>query len=270
MSAVEVDLQAVLDHVGDALAFDPDYYNEAYLSRRVAARMRRRDADDYAEYLSLLRDDDAEREALMDALTISVTSFFRNPEAWEAVRSALRDLAASRRRVRCWSAACADGREPYSLAMLALSDPEIPARKVAIEASDISEPALAAARRGVYEDTRTSDLAGELAPLSDVAEYVDRDDDDFAVAGRVKRRVSFDRHDLVRDGPKEGKDLVLCRNILIYIDGAHKAAVFETLFESLADDGYLVLGKTETVPPGFRERLTPVDKRNRVYRKTEP
>lgn len=267
MSVVDAGLQDVLDHVGDALAFDPDYYNEAYLSRRVAARMRRRETDDYGEYLSLLRGDAAERVELMDALTISVTSFFRNPEAWAAVQAALRDLADTRRRVRCWSAACADGREPYSLAMLALSDPEVTGRRVAIEASDISEPALEAARRGVYEDTRTSDLSGELDRLDDVEEYVDRDGDRFAVSRRVKRRVTFDRHDLVRDGPKAAKDLVLCRNILIYIDGEHKPAVFETLVESLADDGYLVLGKTETVPPGFRDRLEPVDKRNRLYRK---
>lgn len=266
MSSAETGLQQVLDQVGESLAFDPDYYNEAYLSRRVAARMRRCDADDYGEYLGLLRADQAERDELMDALTISVTSFFRNPETWEAIAAVLRDLAASRRRVRCWSAACADGREPYSLAMLAESDPAVTARNVAIEASDISEPALAAARRGVYEDTRTSDLAGELAPVDDLADYVERDGDSFAVGDRVKRRISFDRHDLVRDGAKPEKDLVLCRNILIYIDAEHKAAVFETLVESLATDGYLVLGKTETVPPGFRERLEPVDKRNRVYR----
>jgi chemotaxis protein methyltransferase CheR len=267
MSRADAGLQQVLDHVGESLAFDPDYYNEAYLSRRVAARMRRRDADDYGEYLGLLRGDAEERTALMNALTISVTSFFRNPETWTAIADVMGDLAATRHRVNCWSAACADGREPYSLAMLAESDPDVVARRVAIEASDISEPALAAAKAGVYEDTRTSDLAGELAPVDDVEQYVDRDGDTFSVSRRVKRRVSFDRHDLVRDGPRSGKDLVLCRNILIYIDTGHKAAVFDTLVDSLAEGGYLVLGKTETVPPGFNDRLDPVDKRNRIYRR---
>lgn len=269
MSVTDASLDDVLSHVGDALAFDPDYYNEAYLSRRVAARMRRRDADDYGEYLSQLRGDAEEREALMNALTISVTSFFRNPETWTAIGEVMRDLAAEKRRVRCWSAACADGREPYSLAMLAMADDDVTARRVSIEASDISKPALAAAKRGVYEDTRTSDLADELAPVDDVDAYVRREGDRFSVTNAVKRRVEFDRHDLVRDGPKSGKDLVLCRNILIYIDTEHKPAVFETLVESLAPGGYLVLGKTETVPPGFRSRLDPVDKRNRVYRRAE-
>jgi len=262
-------LDDVLDHVDASLAFDPGYYNESYLSRRVDSRMRRRNADDYGTYLDILEDDDGEREELLNALTINVTSFFRNPDVWESLVPVLRDLTDEKRRVRCWSSACADGREPYSLAMAALDDDDVRERAVEIEATDISRPALESAREGAYKQTRTTDLDAELEPLDDPSEYVDVDGETLRVTDRVKRLVDFDEHDLVVDGPRsrEGMDLVLCRNILIYIDSEHKERVFESLAGSLRRGGYLVLGKTETLPPGFRDAFDAVDKRCRIYRK---
>ena len=259
-------LSRVIGFVEEAVPFEPGYYNEAYLGRRIAARMQRRDAADHDEYLDLLRADDDEREALLDALTINVTGFFRDPDVWEALRPALRELSAERRRVSVWSAPCADGREPYSLAMLAADDPEVNERRVDVLASDISEAAIADARAGVYETTRTTDIGAELGPLSEYEPYVEREDDRFRVRERVKRHVTFETHDLIRDGPKSGVDLLFCRNLLIYIDGAYKEPLFETLTASLREGGYLVVGKTETVPPGCRDAFEPVAKRSRVYR----
>ncbi|UIP00080.1 protein-glutamate O-methyltransferase CheR [Halobaculum sp. CBA1158] len=264
------DLQGVIDFVEDSVPFEPGYYNEAYLGRRIAARMQRRSADDHAEYRAILEDDDEEREALLDALTINVTGFFRDPDMWADLRPVLRDLSAENGRagVDVWSAPCADGREPYSLSMLAADDDEVDERRVRITAVDISEEALAAARAGVYETTRTTDIGEELAPLSDPGAYVEREDDVFRVRESVKSRVTFEPYDLIRDGPAPGKDLVFCRNLLIYIDSAFKGQLFETLSESLRDGGYLVLGKTETVPPDVRESFEPVAKRSRIYRYT--
>jgi len=104
--------------------------------------MRRRDTESHTEYERLLREDDGEREALMDALTINVTEFFRNPEMWDALRGVLRERTSEQRRVRVWSAPSADGREPYSVAMLACDDPEIDESRVEVLGSDISEEAL--------------------------------------------------------------------------------------------------------------------------------
>ena len=93
----------VLRQIDDTVPFEPGYYNDSYLDRRITARMRRCGVDDHREYERILREDADEREALMDALTINVTEFFRNPKMWETMREVLRELTAEQRRVRVWS-----------------------------------------------------------------------------------------------------------------------------------------------------------------------
>ena len=263
----ETALEGVLREIDDSVSFEPGYYNESYLDRRITARRRRRDTDSHAEYERLLREDDAERQALMDALTINVTEFFRNPAMWDALREVLRELTAEQRRVRVWSAPSADGREPYSVAMLACDDPEIDESRIEVLGSDISEEALENARIGEYHTTRTTDIAAELDPLSDPDRYVERSDDAFQVRPAVQRLVDFETHDLISDGARGPFDVVLCRNLLIYIDADHKGAMFDTLEASLADDGVLVLGMTESIPPDRTDRYEAIDKRRRVYRR---
>ncbi|GAB7009456.1 CheR family methyltransferase [Halorubrum trueperi] len=261
----ETAFEGVLRQIDDTVPFEPGYYNESYLDRRITARMRRRDTESHAEYERLLREDDGERQALMDALTINVTEFFRNPEMWDVLRGVLRERTAEKRRVRVWSAPSADGREPYSVAMLACDDPAIDESRVEVLGTDISEEALDNAREGEYHTTRTTDIAAELAPLSDPDRYVERDEDAFRVRSEVQRLVDFETHDLIRDGARDPFDVVLCRNLLIYIDVDHKGALFDTLEASLADDGVLVLGMTESVPPDRTDRYEPIDKRRRVF-----
>jgi len=259
--------EGVLRQIDDSVPFEPGYYNESYLDRRISARMRRRDTDSHSEYERLLREEGEEREALMDALTINVTEFFRNPEMWEVLREVLIDLTDEKRTVRIWSAPCADGREPYSMAMLACDDPDIDERSVEILGTDISEEALDSAREGVYHTTRTTDIAEELAPLSDPDEYVERDEDTFRVRDAPRRLVEFDTHDLISDGSRGPFDVVLCRNLLIYIDVGHKGSLFDTLEASLDDEGVLIVGMTESVPPDRSGRYEPIDKRRRVFRR---
>jgi chemotaxis protein methyltransferase CheR len=261
-----VSLESVLDYLERDGGFATSHYDDSYLDRRVTARMRRRDADTYAEYLDHLRDDDEEQTALLDALSINVTSFFRNPDVWGQVRELLRDLTDEQREVRVWSAPCADGREPYSIAMLALDDPGVDASRVSVTASDIDPEALREARRGVYESTRTTDIEEELSAIENYEEYVDLNDSRVEVREPVRELVSFDQHDLIRDEPRRAFDIVASRNFLIYIDGEYKRPIVETLVGSLRDGGYFVIGKTETIPRSYRDRFVPVDKRLRVYR----
>ncbi|WP_418281303.1 CheR family methyltransferase [Halorubrum sp. DTA98] len=263
----ETAFEGVLRQIDDSVPFEPGYYNTSYLDRRITARMRRRDTESHEEYERILRDDADERQALMDALTINVTEFFRNSEMWEVLRDVLRELTADQRRVRVWSAPCADGREPYSLAMLACDDDRIDEGRVEVLGTDISEEALTNARAGVYHTTRTTDIAAELAPLSDPDRYVERDEDAFRIRSEPRRLVEFDTHDLIRDGSRGPFDVVLCRNLLIYIDVDHKGALFDTLEASLSDGGVLVVGMTESVPPNRSGGYDPVDKRRRVFRR---
>jgi chemotaxis protein methyltransferase CheR len=264
----ERSFENLLDYIGRELDFESDFYNNAYLDRRITARMRRTDRDSYSSYKRLLESDDDEKDSLLDSLSINVTGFFRNPEAWEKLRTVLRDLTAENRRVRVWSAPCADGREPYSIAMLALDDPDIKARSIEITATDINPDILEVARDGVYETSQTSDIAGELEPLDEYEPYIDQDENRFAVKDRVKEMISFEQHDLIRGDPKRDFDLVLCRNLLIYIDSSFKVPIFETIRNSLRDGGYLMIGMTETLPTQSRDGFEPVHKQQRIYRRS--
>lgn len=262
------DFDRLVDYVETDLGFATSYYDGSYLDRRVSSRMRRTEADGYDEYLDLLKDDESEQEALLDAFSVNVTSFFRNPEVWEEIRSVLRTLSSERDRLRLWSAACSDGREPYSLSMLALDDPEVDDQSIEITATDIDSEILAAARQGVYQNTRTTDIGEQLAPLDEYDRYVERDGDQFAVADAVKNRVSFEQHDLINGDPKSDFDLVVCRNLFIYIDAEHKLPILKTVSNSLAEGGYLVIGKTETLPDTLKSAFEPVARRLRIYKKS--
>ncbi|WP_158056506.1 CheR family methyltransferase [Halorussus halophilus] len=257
------------EYVEAELGFATSYYDDSYLDRRVSSRMRRTDTDTYEEYHDLLRDDEEECDALLDAFSVNVTSFFRNPEVWEEMRPVLRELTDDNRRVRLWSAACSDGREPYSLSMLALDDPEIDESRVEITATDIDREILAAARQGVYESTRTTDIGEQLAPLSNYERFIEREGDQFAVTDAVKERVSFQRHDLINGEPKSNFDFVICRNLFIYIDTEHKLPILRTVTESLRDGGFLVIGKTETLPESLKPKFESVERRLRIYRQMD-
>lgn len=262
------DFQDVLDFVERETGFATSYYDESYLDRRVSARMRRRGVDDYADYLELLRTDDAEeRSELLDTLSVNVTQFFRDEKVWGALEDVLLDTAGEVRSIDIWSAACADGREPYSIAMLAL-DAGLEPRNVDILATDIDEDALSRARAGRYESTRTADISEQLDFLDDPSQYVDHDGDGgFVVADHVKDLVTFERHDLITDDPKSGFDLVACRNVCIYIDKQYKLPILDTVSQSLREGGRLVLGQTETLPGDVKERFEAADPRIRIYRR---
>ncbi|WP_207588606.1 CheR family methyltransferase [Halomontanus rarus] len=259
---------ALLEYIEDELAFATSHYNDSYLDRRVSSRMRRTTAESYADYLEELRSDPQEQEDLLDSMSINVTGFFRNPDVWEGVRDVLRSAAENHDRVHIWSAACADGREPYSISMLAHDDPEIDASAVHILGTDISEKALETARQGVYRSSQTIDIADQLEYLTDYHDYVEETPDGFRVRDTVRRNVNFARHDLINDEPKAGFDLVVCRNLFIYIDNEYKEPVLETIARSLQSDGYLVIGKAETIPPSLSCGFSVLDGRLRIYERT--
>jgi chemotaxis protein methyltransferase CheR len=264
----EDSFEVLLDYIEREMDFESGFYNDAYLDRRITARMRRTSHDEYSEYQQLLESDEEEQELLLDSLSINVTGFFRNPEAWEKLREVLRDLTDSHRTVTIWSAPCADGREPYSIAMLALDDPHIEERRIEILGTDINPDILEEARAGVYQTSQTSDIAEELEPLDDYTPYIDEQDEEFRVRESVKDLVTYEQHDLIRGDAKRDFDLVLCRNLLIYIDASFKTPIFETIRSSLRDGGYLMIGMTETLPADCRSDFEPVHKKQRIYRRT--
>ena len=257
---------AVKEFVEDELRFATSHYNDSYLERRLASRMRRTDTDSYEGYLELLRSEPDEHAELLDAFSINVTGFFRNPDVWEGVRPLLRELTDADE-VRAWSAACADGREPYSLSMLAHDDPRTDEGALSVLATDINEESLETARQGVYRSTRTIDIGDQLTFLSNYHRFVSQREDVFEIRDRIKEPITFQRHDLINDGGKSGFDIVFCRNLFIYIDNEYKRPILETIADSLRPGGYLIIGKAETIPPKLQSDFQAVDGRLRIYRR---
>jgi chemotaxis protein methyltransferase CheR len=250
------------------LQFATSHYNDSYLKRRFASRMRRRGIEAYSEYHDLLVDDYEERQALLDALSINVTGFFRNPDVWNGVREVLRETSVDHDGpVTVWSAGCADGREPYSVAMLALDDPRIDHDRLTVVGSDINEAALDAAREGVYCSSRTVDIDDQLRYLSNYGRFVARSDEEYRVRDRVRDLVHFEHHDLINDDHKSEVDVVLCRNLFIYIDSEYKRPVLGAVKRSMRPGGALIIGKAETIPPNLRGDFEVVDGSLRIYRR---
>ncbi|EMA45133.1 CheR family methyltransferase [Halobiforma nitratireducens] len=258
---------AILTYMEDELSFATSHYNEDYLDRRISSRIRRTGSDGYDDYYDVLQSDPDEQEAVLEAMSINVTGFFRNPEVWSGIRDVLRELTAERRTVRIWSAPCADGREPYSLSMLAHDDPDIDDSAIRILGTDISDPALETAREGVYESSRTTDIADQLSFLDDPSDYIEEDNDTFRITEPIKRPVTFERHDLINDRPRSGFELVLCRNLFIYIDSEYKRPILEMFADGLETDGYLVIGKAETLPRDLQSTFASHDSTLRIYRR---
>lgn len=258
----------VIQHIQKEVDFEPEYYNESYLDRRISARMRRQKVEAYDDYLDVLKNNPDEKEELMNSLTINVTNFFRNGKMWEALREVLSDLTNENKSVTVWSAPCADGREPYSLYMLAADDDRVDESRLSVLGTDISDEALENARQGVYETTRTTNIGEELSLLDNPERYVSVDGNTFTMSPSIRRKIMFERHDLVQDGSKQDYDLIFCRNLLIYIDSKYKMPVFETLTDSLKPGGYLIVGMTETLPQEIRSEFTPVNNQCRIYQYT--
>lgn len=265
------DFLAVLAYVERRYGFATSQYSKKYLKRRLDSRLRRNGlaAEAYGEYLELLEDDDGEERAqLLDTLSVNVTSFFRNAEVWDRIEGVLETLQSERSfGVSAWSVPCSDGREPYSLAMLASETEGVSTRTLSIRGSDIDEEALERARAGVYHQRNTSNVESELSYLEDHSTYVERNGDAFRVRPSVREMVTFDRHDLISDAPRSEYDLVFCRNFFIYVDNQYKLPVLEKLDESIRSGGFLVLGKTESIPYELKDRFEPVAKDLRIYRR---
>lgn len=150
-------------------------YKDSYLLRRLRARMIRNGIDSEKEYLNVLKKDKKELKALKDSLSINVTSFFRNPEVWDKLKDILKD----KQKIKVWSAACADGREPYSLAIIS----DQVGTDVKIIATDISKDALQKAREGVF-----SDIDEELYYLKDAHNYFNISDGKYIVKPFLQKK----------------------------------------------------------------------------------
>ena len=249
---------------------DCEQYKENYLKRRIAVRLRATGSENYLDYLRVLRLDPEEYTRLMNELTINVTQFFRDPDVYNRLwRNVLPDLVSAKknmgsRTLRVWSAGCASGEEPYSIAVLLEEVLGEDARRwnVRILGSDFDDRSLASAKEGVYYNL-------EMLKGIEPSKYfeVDQvpDGSRWRVKEGIKRKTRFEKVNLLAETEARHFDMVFCRNVLIYFGRQVQANIVEALSRSILRDGYLVLGKSETLGQEASQSFKAVFPRERIY-----
>lgn len=242
-------------------------YKPKTLSRRIDRRMGLVGAVSMDDYLKALRDDPTEIAALTRDLMISVTSFFRDPEAWTALdEMVIRPLVAEREDrsiIRFWVPACSTGEEAYSLGMLVLDAAEAAGKQfdLKIFATDSQDINLKTGRAGIYPAA-----ASKAISSSRMDRYFDLLDGTIEVRKELREYVIFSPHNLLRDPPFSRLDLVTCRNLLIYLQPEAQNRVLSLCHFALRQGGHLFLGNAETV--GRRNDLfSTISAKSRIYRR---
>jgi two-component system CheB/CheR fusion protein len=261
--STEAVLRRIFELVRARTGHDFTRYKRPTMLRRVARRMQIHHRTTFEQYLALLREHPPEIQALFDDLLISVTTFFRDPAVWDAlceqVVVPLVDTCGDGP-IRAWVPGCATGEETYTLAMLFRE--EIVRRDLSCElvifGSDLDQSALATAREGLYP----------VAVAADVSEarlerFFRAEGDHYRITNEIRDCVVFASHSVLRDPPFSKLHLISCRNLLIYLDRELQQQLHNVFRYGLNDDGYLLLGISETADT---ELFEPLDKRTRLFR----
>ncbi|AVZ80339.1 PAS domain S-box protein [Zoogloeaceae bacteirum Par-f-2] len=260
-------LERLLTKLRQSLQVDFSGYKTGTLMRRIRRREVATGHPDLPAYLRWVDSHPEELDRLARDILISVTAFFRDRDAFDALRRQIQEICARKSpgsEIRVWVAGCASGEEAYSVAILlaeALGE-RIAHYRVQIFGTDIDDEALNVARRGIYPAAALAELSPAL--LERHFRAVNRS---FEVAKHLRDMVVFARHNLVSDPPFLRLDLVSCRNVLIYFDAPLQARVLQTFHFGLVKDGLLFLGRSESVAQA--ERLfVPLERRERLFRKS--
>ena len=244
---------------------DFSHYKTATVLRRIARRQHLHDLPDTGAYARFLREHQEEVQTLQRELLISVTQFFRDPDAFAALEQhvlpRLFHNKFAQDQVRVWVTGCATGEEAYSITMLlaeaAGRSSEPPSLQVF--ATDLDESAIADAREGCYTEAETADVSPER-----LRRFFVRERNGYRVRRELRETVLFAHHNVLKDPPYSHLDLVCCRNLLIYLNREAQARVMQTFHYGLRPGGYLFLGNSET-PEGAMDLFVAFDKNAHIF-----
>ncbi len=264
---MDAEFATLIQKIARERGFGCARYKEKCVRRRIAVRMRARAVHSYCDYARILDGDPREWDLLLAALTINVTKLFRNPETFDALDRVIVPELWAMPTVRAWSAGCASGEEPYSLALLFHRHAERSGdaawlRRLSILGTDVDRGSLDAAERATYGEMSLGDLPADMRsryfPQAPPA----------VIPSEVRSLVRFERRDLLEQpAPRGPWNLITCRNVIIYFGRDSQEMLFDRFHDVLAPGGFLVLGKVETLLGPARGKFIPVDARERIFRR---
>ncbi len=232
---------------------DFNYYKRPTLLRRIARRVRVLKVETLEKYFEYLKNNEPEVQLLFTEFLIGVTKFFRDTPAWEILKTQVVPKIVKEKEdgelIKIWDVACSTGEEPYSLALLFLEEIKTQEKNVKLKifATDISQNHLDIASEGVYEET----VMGDLTQYQ-LNTYFTRQDTKYKVSELVRKGIIFSNHDIIKDPPFKNMDMVICRNMLIYLNQDIQKKVLQVLHYSLNLNGILFLGTSESLGPIYK------------------
>ena len=266
-------INQILLQLRSATGHDFSLYKKSTIGRRIERRMVQHDIDDLAVYARFLKENPAEIQALFKELLINVTSFFRDPEAFVALKhNILPPMLAAKQAgsvVRVWVAGCASGEEAYSIAMVLQElldehkSTRAPSWDFQIFATDIDDDAIATARAGRYPPNIAQDVTPER-----LRQFFVKDPDEhagFKVKKALREKVVFAVHSVIKDPPFTWLDLLSCRNLLIYLEGEQQDRLMPSFHYALHADGVLFLSTSESIN-NHPELFAALDRKWKFYR----
>ncbi|MBN2012245.1 protein-glutamate O-methyltransferase CheR [candidate division KSB1 bacterium] len=261
--------QDILALLYEQRRFDSSHYYPAFVKRRIADRLGRLKSGDALEFLHQLKHKPDELDALVDSLTINVSRFFRDGLMFAYLENILLPgLLTEKARtenyyLRMWSAGCATGEEPYSVAILLyeLLTKEKIHYDIKLFATDIDQDSLHAAEQGAYPFERIKDVRYQFLKT-----YFRAEGKAYYIIPEIKKLVSYSYFDMLNTSafvPPESVfgnfDIVFCRNLLIYFTPQSQDAIFKKLFRAIVKNGYLILGTSEKPPLAFNRYFQQVN-----------
>jgi two-component system, chemotaxis family, CheB/CheR fusion protein len=255
----------LLEYFRQSRGFDFTGYKHSSLKRRLHKQMSLRHIDNFTDYLDYIQVHPEEFLPLFNTILINVTSFFRDPNAWNYLQTQIVPEILSKKldtdSIRIWTAGCASGEEAYTLAMIwaeALGS-EAFRQRVKIYATDVDEEALKEARQAIYTEHSVA-----LIPEPLKVKYFDHVSGKYIFRPDIRRAVIFGRHDLVQDAPISRLDLLVCRNTLMYFNAETQGKILNRFHFALQNSGFLFLGKAEMLLT-HSNLFTPVHLQHRIF-----
>jgi two-component system CheB/CheR fusion protein len=263
------DLRRVMILLRQRTRHDFSNYKMTTIRRRIQRRMNLHGLEDLHDYVRFLQANQAEVDTLFQELLINVTSFFRDPEAFEVLaKEVLPAIVASKADdevIRVWVPGCSTGEEAYSIAMLLREtmDKLRSHAPVQIFATDLDAEAVETARTARYPEGIVQDISPER-----LSRFFSRSEHSYQANKDLREMIIFAPQNLLQDPPFTKLDLLSCRNLLIYLDSSLQNRVLPIFHYSLRPKGFLFLGSSESV--GSENPLfTPIDKRWKIFRRNE-
>jgi two-component system CheB/CheR fusion protein len=248
---------------------DFSHYKESTVQRRIARQMTLHEEENLSDYLIFLRKDKTAATTLFHDLLIPVTNFFRDPKVFNQISATVFPVLLQKnlesKSIRIWSAGCATGEEPYSLAISLLEFLGENKKNIQIKifASDVSELSLAKARKGFYTTAQTSKISEVI-----LKKYFIKKTGGYQISAQIRDLCIFALHNFLKDPPFAKMDFLSCRNVLIYMDAFLQKKALATFHYALSEDGFLVLGKSETAI-NSTTLFNPFEKAGKIYKRRQ-